>query len=296
MKKITVLQFILLLSLNAYAQSELKKKSKSTDFLAESFFVLKSKKSVKEGEYELKIKDGHMIKESVLVRGQYENSKPVGKWDYYNAFGELNYSLNASTNEITDFSAIHSDIIVWSYSEASNPNFRGIVARGGKIIPSRDYYEKEYDITAENEILQSQLDQPPLLKGSPLVYQLELMEILNECTNTFNSVSMSVIRFIIDENGHERDYQVQVYSNQRFEDKYIQILKEKNHKWIPGKLNGNNVSVEMTIPILIMPGSSQDPDYRNYYITFSNPDAIVYSQNLKKDEYKHIAGWLFKSL
>lgn len=296
MKRIFIIQIILLFGANVVAQNELKKKGNSSEFLAESYFVLKSKKSVKEGAYELKIKNGHQIRESILIKGQYANSNAVENWNYYNAFGDLNYTIDASTNKLVQFSPVDSDLIVWSYGKPKNSQYRGMAFYGGKIVPSLTYYEKEYDVIINNEKLQTKLEQPPLFIGSSLVYQLELMEMLNECTKSFNSPSISLLSFIIDSDGNERDFKVQVYSSKNYEDKFMQLLKEKNHKWIPATLKGKNVAIEMVIPIVIMPGNQNDPELHNYYITFSSPEIINYSLSLKEEKVKHIAGWLFESL
>lgn len=108
MKKFLFIVIFTFFIFNVHSQ-ELKKKSTSDGDIKESYFVLKSDKNVKHGDYELKI-FGKKVQ-----KGQFQFGKKSGTWIYYKASGETEFSYNYDADSIIPNNA--NETILTYYSE-----------------------------------------------------------------------------------------------------------------------------------------------------------------------------------
>ena len=87
----------------------------------EIFYVLKSDKSIKHGEYKREINN------SIVVKGQYNLNKKIEIWEFYDFLGKLEQKFNYSENRI----------------EYSNPE-------GSNLVMLAEQDGEYYDIALDN--------------------------------------------------------------------------------------------------------------------------------------------------
>lgn len=93
MKKFLSIVIFTFFIFNVHSQ-ELKRKRTSDGDIKESYFVLKSDKNVKHGDYELKIVG------KKVQKGQFRYGKKSGIWIYYKTSGETEFSYNYDADSI----------------------------------------------------------------------------------------------------------------------------------------------------------------------------------------------------
>lgn len=110
MKKYLYLTVLALFFFNAYSQ-DLKKKHTTDGDKKESFFVLKSDRNIKHGDYELKLWG------QIVQKGQFDRGKKTGTWFFYSQTGEMEFAYNYDTDSIVPVN--HTSIKLPFYTEGS---------------------------------------------------------------------------------------------------------------------------------------------------------------------------------
>jgi hypothetical protein len=285
MKINIVLALLLFYTQFTYGQEERKKKANYSKFFSRTYYVLKDNKSVMDGPYELTLMG------TPIVQGQYDHTKKTGVWTYFNSMGEVIYKYDYSSDTLIEFNRVKFDAIQWQFDVAKNNAFQ---FRSGKIVPYVDFSNREFNVIKETGTIKSKLNRPPLLLGSSLKLQFELLDILRSKISDFKVMSYSLISFIVDSKGNTKNFKILSTSGLNFEDGLIKQLELKNLKWVPAKLGGENVDVEMTIPIIIKTDYN-DRDYIKSNIIFTDIAFMNYYQSLKyKKDYKHLESWEYE--
>lgn len=109
MKKILTLS-LLFYSVFAFGQETVRRSNKVASFITEKFSVLKSDKSVRDGEYSAETND------QIVAAGSYHDGRRVGNWQFFDNKGKVvqsyNYDLNRLWfNDTTDVKTVEYDFV-----------------------------------------------------------------------------------------------------------------------------------------------------------------------------------------
>ncbi|MCD4792832.1 MAG: energy transducer TonB [Bacteroidales bacterium] len=258
--KLLFITFTFLFSINLLAQTERKKKTKYKDEFKEKYYVLKKNRKIKDGLYVLTFK-----KDTIAV-GIYTNNNKDSIWDYYNSIGELELKYDYNGNKIVYWDKnIKTDVFEWynSYHKDS-PHFVVPYDFSHPIDSIKN--NKKYKVYASDDTLQLVLDQPPLFFEGTFKLQLELFSVFQKIDIGLRDNTRSLISFKIDKKGNAFGFNIDLSSGKNFEKQFVELLKEKELKWIPGILNGEPVVCEFIIPISIVFEVNKHGWYRNTVI------------------------------
>ena len=229
MKTLILLAFIFL-PLSFFGQQTKMIKDKKNQ---ETYYVLKSDKSIRHGSYkkfgcgDQVVMEGYYkngLKDSVwneyLSYGNYTEGKRVGIWEFY-FNGEIDQKYDYTNDELL------------FYKDDSTRNI-------------------EYNIIIGYDTLKSKLDRPPLyIGGSASLIQELLMgnefEYPKEARK--NRVSGVVITTLtIDTNGVASNHRVIKGIGSGCDEVALNNVKELPDNWLPAILDGQKVTVEMDFP------------------------------------------------
>jgi periplasmic protein TonB len=87
--KLKILTVCILTTIYSFGQETILKEKKG-----ESYYVLKDDPNIKHGTYQ------YSNKKSLLEKGQYDNGKKIGTWEFYDAEGNLEQKYDYSTNQL----------------------------------------------------------------------------------------------------------------------------------------------------------------------------------------------------
>jgi TonB family protein len=182
----------------------------------EEYYVLKSDKSVRNGEY-----SKFSSKNSLLIKGHYTNGLEDSIWELYNSNGEIFQKIDISKNEL----------VYVKIEESEKDNLYKLINGNDKSLVA--------------------LDRPPVYAGGNDNFLYELGKNLQYPEDAFkNGVTGRVfVSFIVDKNGKTGNYQVLKSAGQGFDEEAIRALKSVPENWFPGILNGNAVDIELSYPV-----------------------------------------------
>lgn len=203
----------------------------------EIYYVLKSDNSIKHGEYKA-VTNGKVLVEGhfcmglmdslwtqydvtgvIRSKGWFINNKRDSIWEFFDKKGELEQKIDFSKN----------DVILYRTALAQNP-FR--------ILSGRD-------------TLMSTLDRPPLFIGGTsrlLEYISEEIRIpLHKPDEKITGVV--TVAFIIDSIGNTSSHRILKGIGRVCNNEALRVLKTIPEQWIPGMLDGKNVSVDYVLQI-----------------------------------------------
>lgn len=98
-KQIFIIAFLLMCEF-VYAQKIVKKTSDLTDQLREEYSVLKADKKIRQGEYAAFYKKQFISGEKFAARGNYQDGKRVGLWDFFSLNGKLVQTYDYDQNKL----------------------------------------------------------------------------------------------------------------------------------------------------------------------------------------------------
>lgn len=203
----------------------------------EVYYVLKSDTSVKHGAYRAEtmgkvLAEGHFrmgVMDSIWTqydktgiirsRGWFENNNRYGIWEFFDKKGELEQKIDFSTNEI----------LLYRTALTHNP-FR--------VVSGRD-------------TLMSILDRPPLYIGGQSRLNDYLMEKMRiPLHKQGEKITGNVfVAFTIDSIGKTSNHHVLKGIGKVCDSEALRIAKTIPQQWIPGVINGKNVTIEYILPI-----------------------------------------------
>jgi TonB family protein len=216
-------------------------KKHENPWFKEVYYVLKSDKSVRHGNYQkLGYKDAIVIngfyknglKDSIWTEyqwrgktkvsmGTYSANQKVGVWEFYDSEGVLEQKYDYTTNEITYFK-----------------------------IDEREK-TKEYKVIKGSDTIETKLDRPPLyIGGLTLMFESVFENIHFPEEAKEHGVSGRVnITFVIDSNGNASNHRVFKGVGYGCDEEALRLIKEIPDNWVPGLLNGQAVNVEYSLVI-----------------------------------------------
>ena len=208
---IKLLAIIILFSfLSSYGQ-ELKKKRKGN----ETFYVLKSDESVRQGEY---LKSGTA---GIIEKGQYDINKKVGIWEFYGLEGTLEQKYDYSNKKL-----------------ALNDNFTSVSTR--------------YAIVTNGNITEISPDEKPILIGGPSSYFRHVMENMHypPKARTKGTQGKVFITAVVNSDGQLTDIKVLQGLGEGCDEEALRVINSFKSEWIPGMHNGEKVDVLVVLSII----------------------------------------------
>jgi len=182
----------------------------------EVFYVLKSDKSIKHGNYQKFNYNGLTI-----VNGYFKNGIKDSIWEFYDNQGELQQKFNFTKNEFIYYK--------------SDDKTKGQI----------------FSVIRENDTIKTVLDRPPLYIGSETLMNENLFwNIRYPREARENGITGTVyISFTIAKNGKTNNHKVARGIGYGCDEEALRVVKEIPDSWFPGLLNGQTVNVEILMPI-----------------------------------------------
>ena len=182
----------------------------------EKFYVLKSDKTTKHGEYKK-----FSFNNKLLVRGLYKKGLKDSIWDCYNLDGELNLKYDYTKSEVVFYK------------------------------PSKTTKERTYKVVNPSSSADTILSSPPLfLEGDDYILSEIVKNINYPKSAQVNGISGKVyVLFLIDKNGKTSNYHVNKILGYGLDLEAIRVLKLLPDDWLPGLINTQPVDVEIVYPI-----------------------------------------------
>lgn len=182
----------------------------------EVFYVLKSDKVTKQGEYKK-----YGLNKSILIKGYYKNGLKDSIWEYYGSNDVVLQKYDFSRNKLMYFK------------------------------PSDAKDDKKYKLLNGADNPEVKLDRPPVfLGGDEYRNHLLAKNIIYPQSATENGTQGTVnVFFTIDKSGKTSNYHVNNPLGSRVDDESIRVLKLVSDNWLPGILNGQPVDIEYMIPV-----------------------------------------------
>lgn len=182
----------------------------------ETFYVLKSDKTTKHGEYKK-----FSYKHKLLVRGFYKQGVKDSIWECYDLDGQLTLKYNYTSNQL-------------------------IFHKPNDIVEG-----KKYKIINGNSGSNTTLTRPPIFLGGD---DLMLSEIIENIQYPYaakeNGKEGTVnVLFTVDKYGKTSNFRVEKPLGYGMDEEAIRVLKLLPDNWLPGNLNGQPVDVEVSYPI-----------------------------------------------
>lgn len=231
MRKLLILCLIIL-SFTAKSQ-EVKKREHKERLWTENYEVLKSDSKIKNGSYKLHDNVGGNLR----VKGQFNNNKPVGVWEYYDFSGDLNH--------IYDFD-------------------------NKRVLLLQEYKNLVFNIVYHEQQLYTNLDSIPLIIGgfSNLDLRLSNIALKEVVAPSFPKEGKAVYTFVVSKNGGAKDFKLDQSSGNSFDNKVLEELERTSNEWLPAEYKGEKVDVNY---ILIMDVKSEQPNIfeAKYSVRFS---------------------------
>lgn len=240
MTKTTFLFLILLPSfLFGQETKQITKKHKNPWF-SEVFYVLKSKKSVKQGNYQ---KLGYQ--NAVLINGYYKQGLRDSMWTEYYWGGVKMKSKGAYAQD--------EKIGVWEYYD-----FNGVLEQKYDYSERQLIYDKniesqkdkEFTIINGNDTIKTKLDHGPIYIGGSALMLDPIHINFPKAASEYRISGTVYISFIVAKNGKAINHNVKEGIGFGCDEEALRVVKLIPDSWIPGILNEQAVDVLFVQPIV----------------------------------------------
>jgi len=205
----------------------------------EVYYVLKSDKSIKHGNYQ---RLG--FKEVLLINGFYKNGLKDSLWTEYHRSGKYKKAIGAYSAD--------KRIGVWEFY-----NYKGELEQKYDFTKNEIIYfklddkEKDFIVIKGSDTTKTKLDRPPLyIGGSVMMFEPIITSIQYPEKAKENGISGKVyVTFTIDGNGKTSNHRVTKGIGSGCDEEALRVVKEIPDNWLPGLLSGQAVNVEYVLPI-----------------------------------------------
>ena len=232
--------FLLLIAFPSFLPAKDTKKINRINFYPnynEVFYVLKSDNSIKHGPYKAEtlgrlLVEGHFqmgVMDSIWThfdlsgvirsKGKFENNTRDGIWEFFDEKGVLEQKIDFSNYEVMQYR-----------TSFSNQPFR---------------------VVAGSDTIMSILDRPPLyIGGTSILNDYIFNEIQIPLHKPSDKVTGIVyLSFMIDTLGRTSNFRVLKGIGKGCNAEALRVVKTIPAQWLPGSLDGKNVSVEFVLPV-----------------------------------------------
>ena len=191
-----------------FAQKTQKVTDKKTK---ETFYVLKSDKKTRHGEYK---KFGY---NKLIIKGSYKLGVKEGIWECYDYNGQLTLKYDYTKNELV-FYKINDRV-----------------------------KDKKYRVIENGNKIDTTLSRPPIFLGDDyfIISELNYPTIAQE----HGKSGKVVVLFDIDKFGKTSNYRVEIPIGYGMDEEAVRVIKLTQDDWLPGLLNGQPVDVEFDYPL-----------------------------------------------
>jgi len=182
----------------------------------EIFFVLKSDKTIRHGEY-----NKFDFRNNLLVKGYYKQGAKDSIWECYSFKKELSLKYDYTNNKLLFY------------------------------VPNDLAQERQYQIINLPANAEAKLSQPPIfLEGDDGFYATMSKEIRYPAEASRRGKSGTVnVSFIVDKNGKASNFQVKKPLGYGLDEEALRAIRLLPNTWLPGKVNAEPVDVEVTYPV-----------------------------------------------
>ncbi len=181
----------------------------------EEYFVLKSNKKIKHGEY----KRFHPFKTKVvIIKGQYENNKRTGVWEYFDRLGNPNQRFDYTNNKVL----YHQVYSTFTISRLV----------GGEPV--------------------KKLSSPPIyLNGEMALIEWMIKNVKYPVAAARTKTSgVFLVYFTVDKFGKPNNFHVKGPAGFGLDDEALRAVKSiPSDFWFPGMIDEEPVDVEIYIPV-----------------------------------------------
>lgn len=194
---------------------ELKKITQKNDNdcfkVSEVYYVLKDKQEIKHGGYR---KDMGRLSE----RGQYNNGKKSGVWEYYGLHG-LEQKIDYDRDSVIFGKSFDNLAKVW--------------------------------LLDGNEVIENKTNQLPLFTGGAIKWGYILSRCMRYPAEALerNIQGKIMVSATITENGEIINEKVEEGPDYGFHEEALRVIKLIPDDWMPGKINGRPVAMKVLIPL-----------------------------------------------
>jgi protein TonB len=206
--------------------------------IKELFYVLKSDPEIRHGTYKMTFKD------RTIVEGYYTNGLRDSIWNQYDEHGKLKMTGNFSNDK---------RIGSWKFFDnLKNLEQEIDYTNHAVLFYKTKFAQYPFKIIDGSDTLVSVLDRPPLfIGGSSRVDEYIASEIVIPLHKPTDKVAGTVyVEFIIDSDGRTSNHRVLKGISTCCNHEALRVVKTLPDEWLPGILNGHNVSVYYTIPVI----------------------------------------------
>ena len=183
----------------------------------EVYYVLKSDKSVRQGNYKK-----HDYKGSTVINGHYNNGVKDSIWEFYNYKGELQQKFDFTKNEL----------VFYKVDETNR--------------------DQKFKVVKGSDTIELKLDRPPIYIGADIVMFEKLVKIIQypQAATEYGISGKVYISFMVDKNGKTSNHSILKGLGYGCDEEALRVVKEIPDNWLPGILNGQPVEVVYIMPII----------------------------------------------
>jgi TonB family protein len=200
---------------------------------SETYYVLKSDSSVKDGKYQ------RWVGDEKVMQGSYKNNEKNGRWTFYLGgvvIAEGNYSHNLPVQAWKFYSTYHDLIQVYDFE------------RDSLLFFDKQLEESFYpSIALEGDQGKTQ----PMFVGGQtfLNYMLKYNVRYPEIAAGLKKQGTVNVEFSIDTNGVVKEPLIEEKIGFGMDEEAIRFVNQLDKFWIPGKLNGQKIMMRYTLPV-----------------------------------------------
>lgn len=206
--------------------------------MKEIFYVLKSDTTVRHGPYQL-LSNG-----KPLVLGSYNMGKKDSLWTQYNQKGVLRCRGSYENDKREG---------IWEYYDNNAQLEQKIDFTKNEVIAYRTSFSKHpFRVISGTDTTLTVLDRPPLfLGGSNRLNEYIAGNLGTPLHKKGENVSGTVyVTFTIDSLGKPSNYQILKGVSNSCNREALRVVEQLPDDWLPGVLNGRNVTVDYVLPIV----------------------------------------------
>jgi len=180
----------------------------------ETYFVLKSDKTIKHGEY-----NKFSYRKTLLIKGSYKQGLKDSIWECYDFDGQTTLKIDYSKNELVYF----------------NPS---------------DKFRK-YKVINNTQKADTIISRNPIYLGGDDTFTSDIVMNLRYPIEALqNGVSGKVqVSFVVYKSGETGNYVVKHPLGFGLDQEAIRVLKLQTFNWLPGIQNGQSADIEVVCPI-----------------------------------------------
>ena len=206
----------------------------------EVFYVLKSDKKTKHGNYQ-----NFAYKNAVRINGYYKDGLKDSTWTEYHWQGKIKSMGTYKYDK---------QIGIWEYYDRNGELVQKYNYTENKLIFNKEnetLKDKEFSVINGSDTIKTKLDQSPIyIGGTDMMLDAIATNIkYPKEAREAGIAGIVYITFTIDKNGKTSNHTVTKGIASVSDYEALRVVKLIPDKWIPGQINGQSVNTEFVCPI-----------------------------------------------